>query len=700
MQRIVAIILGAVILFTSCVKSSVQDSDGHYGIDDFFEYSEGHFFISDAISVYPHDSNVYVVSENCVSKRKFSEQNESISISDQKADSLYVDNKGIYLLSNNCLVFLSHDNELKNTYPVPYSTETDISPVFAVSGTRILMAYQHRTGETDPTFGFELTESVCMEIDTVTGESRKIEMPDSTSLSGIKRIFPATEGFLISAWYNYTGLQETGAVVKYDENAEIIAVCQADEYDASANMLYSLYGWGADLYVNRWVPDSEENSVCLSVDMEKHLTGVADAAGIDRDFDYIADALFCTGQDYLIWDNETKVLSVYGKPIQTEENTLTVLYSADQVNEEARYFAAKADFCIDIVSYDAARFGDVLRMKLLAGDKDFDVVYLGDTGRSLTPSILNYSLFLPLENYETLTSNMEQYMDGVTDLMTWNGHLYGVPHRVSSFAVEVSEKYTGKDLPAITDEWTQEDFWNICEKAADTLRGNQVIARSDVIWQMLLTPVIEDGITAGSIDSGAVLTLLENLKSYTEAGILSGMGAGYEVLLNPVNIPADPRFVPGVSEDSKIVSQPLYNGQKYGSADGYVFVNHLTEKSDLAVRYLEMITSPDNLRLVTNDRSLMLKDSGEYRTRSWGGRHTEGERNAYNYKEYTLSEENKRINDAADSIMTGIRPSLYAMNEEFTDAVRDVIDRMLVGEISHETAAEEIVQEAEYRFLE
>ncbi len=693
------LILILLLILTACGAEKTEPTpqpNPAYSADDI---PDGHYRIENAADLYPFGTGIYTCGEG-ISVLETDAEMPCRFLSDQPADRIFVNDDGIYALTHGAVNLLSHEGDPLASYPIPYTTERDSNPVFAVSGSRILLAYQRDTGETDAVFRFPITEPVCMEIDTVTGESHPIEMPDSTSFAGISRIFPSGEGFLMSARYNYTGLQETGAVVKYDEKAEIIASRQADEYDAASDMLYSLYGWESDLYITQWSPESEENSVCLSVDMEKHLSGVADAAGIDMDFEYRADMLFCTGRDYLIWDAETGVLSVYGKPEQTEENTLTVLYSADQVTDEARYFAARADFCIDIVTYDAARFGDALRMKLLAGATDFDVVYMGDAGAALTPSVLTYNLFLPLENYETLTSNMELYMDGVTDLMTWNGHLYGVPHRMSAFAVEVSEKYPENDLPDIPDAWTQEDFWNICERAADILRGNQVIARSNIIWRMLLIPIIEEGIGNGRIDSDAVLTLMKNLKTYTDAGVMSTKGAGYEVLLDPVNIPADTQFIPSVSENSTLVSPPLYNGQKYGSAGGYVFVNHLTEKPEMAVRYLEMITSPDNLRLVTNDKSLMLKDSDGYYTRNWGGRHTEGERNAFNEETYALSDENRRINDAADSAMTGIRPSLYAMNEGFTDAVREIVDWMLAGEITPETAADEIVREAEYRFME
>ena len=400
---------------------------------------DGHYRLENAADLYPYENRIYTCGDGVSVFEPEGETAEHV-IPDQSAMRIYVNADGIYTLLDGVVDLFSHDGTPRASWAVPYRRDTDSSPAFAVSGTRILLAYQRDTGETDAVFGFPITEPVCMEIDTATGESRQIEMPDSTSLAGISRIFPSGEGFLISAWYNYTGLQETGVMVKYDEKAEITASHQADEYDAATGMLYSLYGWESDLYVTRWSPDAEENSVCLSVDMEKHLTGVADAAGIDMDFEYRADMLFCTGQDYLIWDAETGVLSVYGKPDEREDNTLTVLYSADQITDEARYFAARTDFCIDIVTYDTARFGDALRMKLLAGDTDFDVVYMGEAGAALTPSVLNYNLFLPLENCETLTSNMELYMDGVTDLMTWNGHLYGVPYRVSAFAMEVSEK--------------------------------------------------------------------------------------------------------------------------------------------------------------------------------------------------------------------------------------------------------------------
>ncbi len=682
----------------ACTTANGGETDGNkeYNVKDI---PDGHYDLNDVTAVYPQNGTLYVLGES-VGCYNFNEGMVYTLISECEADAVYTDESGVYLLCENQVTLLSDSGEFLAEYAVDYEPETDMDPVFAVNGKRILLAYNRQNGEKDETFGIEITIPVCTEINTVNGNLREIQLPDSAALSGISGIYPNKEGFLLCTRYRYGGLQETCVVIEYDENAEIIAERQADTYSAPENMFYTLSAWQSDLYITKWAPDSEESRVCLSVNLEEHITGVAETAGIDREFEYIPGELFCTGQDYLIWDPVTQVLSVYGKSARTEENTLTVLYSSDQGTDEARYLAARADFSIDIVTYDADRFADILRMKLLAGETDFDVVYMSEAGAALTPSILSYNLFLPLEKYETVTSNLNLCFDGVTDLITWNGHLYGIPQRVTAFAVEVSEKYSETGLPAIADTWNQEDFWKICETAADKLRGNQVITRSNVIWQILLIPIIEDGVRVGRIDSKAVRSLMENLKAYTDIGVMSTKGVGYEILLDPLNIPADPRFTPGVSENSTIVPPPLYSGQKYGSVKGYVFVNRLTEKPESAVRYLEMITSPDNLRLVTNDRSLMLKDSDGYYTRNWGGKHTEGEKNVFQDKNYVLSAENRKINEYAVSAMAGIHPSLYAMDEKFTDTAQDIIGRMLNGEITPQSAADEIVREAEYRFME
>lgn len=105
---------------------------------------------------------------------------------------------------------------------------------------------------------------------------------------------------------------------------------------------------------------------------------------------------------------------------------LVVVVSRSDVTEE---YDEDYDITVDMKYYNGGLFTDKMRLKMLAGDNDYDVVLLeGDT--TLLPQILKYDLYLHLENYDNITSGFDKMIDGLDELMTYNGHLFGIPYVV------------------------------------------------------------------------------------------------------------------------------------------------------------------------------------------------------------------------------------------------------------------------------
>ena len=124
--------------------------------------------------------------------------------------------------------------------------------------------------------------------------------------------------------------------------------------------------------------------------------------------------------------------------------------------EEENKIAANAK------GYAHDKFVDNLRLKLLAGDDDYDVVML-EHADELLASILNYNLYLPLEAYDSISSGFDKYFDGVRDVMSYDGHIFGIPYYLTAYGL-TTEGDTGSTLDKLSTDYTLDDFWKLCEE--------------------------------------------------------------------------------------------------------------------------------------------------------------------------------------------------------------------------------------------
>ena len=79
---------------------------------------------------------------------------------------------------------------------------------------------------------------------------------------------------------------------------------------------------------------------------------------------------------------------------------------------------------------------------------------------SLLASILNYNLYLPLEAYDSISSGFDKYFDGVRDVMSYDGHIFGIPYYLTV------EGFTSEDntIDKLSPDYTLDDFWKLCEE--------------------------------------------------------------------------------------------------------------------------------------------------------------------------------------------------------------------------------------------
>ena len=108
---------------------------------------------------------------------------------------------------------------------------------------------------------------------------------------------------------------------------------------------------------------------------------------------------------------------------------------------------------------------DKLKIKLLAGDNDFDI-YPAE-GYHLR---LDYPMYEPLEGYDCITEQFDLMYDEIRQICTQDGHIFGVASRidVNNNVMQCNDalfEELGLEIPEYG--WTYEDFYELKVKAAE-----------------------------------------------------------------------------------------------------------------------------------------------------------------------------------------------------------------------------------------
>ncbi len=164
-------------------------------------------------------------------------------------------------------------------------------------------------------------------------------------------------------------------------------------------------------------------------------------------------------------------ISVVNEFTSVEEGVTTVkllyLHKTDGYMENLVYIL-KRDHDIQLEVTTIAE--DKLKLKLLAGESDFDL-YVGamqDGGTYLTNTlILDYPVYEPLENFPQIMEQMDGLFEDVVRLCSHDGHIFGVPksfyimNTMLSYDAELLEEL-GVTLPDA--DWTLADFYELAKE--------------------------------------------------------------------------------------------------------------------------------------------------------------------------------------------------------------------------------------------
>ena len=360
-------------------------------------------------------------------------------------------------------------------------------------------------------------------------------------------------------------------------------------------------------------------------------------------------------------------------------------------------FEEENKIAVNAKGYAHDKFVENLRLKLLAGDDDYDVVML-EHADELLASILNYNLYLPLEAYDSISSGFDGCFDGVRDVMSYNGHIFGIPYYLTV------EGFTSEDntIDKLSSDYTLDDFWKLCEKFGSSRLMFCTTLTNHKPFYYIISSILEDGMRKGDISRDTILECIETYMKYRKAGSLN---------LNP---PGDGplRIIGGIGgtlssnfdeRDYKgLRSLPTYDGKRYVNIESMAYINSKTKNTDLAVQYLSMLVSDDYLAWITEyQKSYLAKDKDSYFCFSPEPNKLENE-----YRRTKLSGEenfymrgcNPFLVNNGEDIFVNAAPRIYTGSLE--DMINEVYDGLNEGKLTAEEAADKIYSEASYQLME
>ena len=701
-------------LFGCKVSDSPADDERRYACDAI---PEGIYYFEDEPDVvYPYGNKFYEASYNTGNvgyrEPESMEYHLLYNVGDA-ADDIYVDESGIYTVGGHVVYHIDFDGNVIEKTELPEFEVVQDGYCIAASENYITVCYRY-VKENGKDF-----ENKIYVIDRKTNEITQYDYQKSQDNDTLGRIIPTSNGgkFVVigtSQAYNFDAA--TGKIELLYERAN----SHSNDYSKNDNCLYFFekYMSGEINFGRTQLPDGEKTTV-RSTDCEyfyPEIKSLVEDAGKEAN-DIWFSGIFYTESGYILWDSMNKVICVFPEKVNDTGEEITVLYRyspstavTSMPDYEVEFgwmsgamtrmntqFEEENKIAVNAKGYAHDKFVENLRVKLLAGDDDYDVVMLEHTDELLA-SILNYNLYLPLEAYDSISSGFNKYFDGVRDVMSYDGHIFGIPYYLTV------EGFTSEDntIDKLSSDYTLDDFWKLCEEFGSSRLMFCTTLTNHKPFYYIISSILEDGMKKGDISRDTLLECIETYMKYRKAGSLN---------LNP---PGDGplRIIGGIGgtlssnfdeRDYKgLRSLPTYDGKRYVNIESMAYINSKTKNTDLAVQYLSMLVSDDYLAWITEyQKSYLAKDKDSYFCFSPEPNKLENE-----YRRTKLSGEenfymrgcNPFLVENGGDLFVNAAPRIYTGSLE--DMINEVYDGLNEGKLTAEEAADKIYSEASYQLME
>ena len=719
MKKIIFTLLIVLTAFVSCSKDTGNIKD------IFLKYScdaipEGVYYIEDQpIAVYPYDNKFYEISYDSGNVGYREPENMEyhllFNVGEEYAEDIFVDSEGVYTVGDHAVYFIDLSGNLKNKIDLPELETYNCRYCIAASEKYITACCRYNT-ESDEEY-----KSVIYVINRDTNEITIYDYKKYNSSDKLEKIIPAKEDEFVLFGnyqvYNFNALNGKTELLYDGSNAYEM------DYSAKDNCLYfTNAAISSSIIIGKiQLPDGDV-SVTRSIDLEyifPKIKSCVEATGGTAVTPWCGD-VFCTESGYIVWESGNSTACVFSEKVNDTGEEVTVVYRCSQsietmlkANFDTEFgsmngvmsrmntqFEEENKIAVNAKGYAYDKFVENLRIKLLAGDDDYDVVML-EHADELLASILNYGLYLPLETYESISSGFDKYFDGVRDVMSYDGHIYGIPYYLTAYGF-TSETDTKDTLDKLSYDYTIDDFWNLCEEFGSTRIMFCTELTNKKPFYYIISSIIEDGMRKGEISRDTLLECIETYMKYREAGSLNLNipGNGPLRIIGGIGGTLDAKFEE--REYKTLRSLPSYDGKRYIDVKSMAYINSKTKNADLAAEYLSMLVSDDYLPWCSNyDKSYLAKDVNSYFYLS----HGEDEL-ATEYKKIKvpagendyMSECNAFLVENGENLFTNAAPRIYTGCLE--DMINEVYNGLNDGKLTAEEAADKIYYEASYQLME
>ena len=716
MKKVSLILLMIFMLVLICGCSTIGDNSSKYNCNAI---PEGVYYFDDSpLVVYPYDNKFYEATyiDGNIGYREPENMEYHLlyNVGEEYVCDMYVDSTGIYTVGDHVVYHIDFDGNIIDEIALP-DFETFISDYSITANEKYIAICYHYNTESGEKF-----KNVIYVIDRNTNEITTYDYKKFKDGDTLEKILPTSkenEFILVGNYQVYTFDASNG---KYELLYDGVNAFEID-YSPKENRLYFIHDILSSSSLELGsitVPEGEKN-IARILELEyfyPKIKAEVEENGGTAAGPWLYD-VFYTESGFIVWEQENHVMLVKPEKVNDTGEKITVLYrymppvtTMLQSNYETEFgwmrgamtrmntqFEEENKIAVNAKGYAHDKFVDNLRLKLLAGDDDYDVVMLEHTDELLA-SILNYNLYLPLEAYDSISSGFNKYFDGVRDVMSYDGHIFGIPYYLTV------EGFTSEDntIDKLSSDYTLDDFWKLCEEFGSSRLMFCTTLTNHKPFYYIISSILEDGMRKGDISRDTILECIETYMKYRKAGSLN---------LNP---PGDGplRIIGGIGgtlssnfdeRDYKgLRSLPTYDGKRYVNIESMAYINSKTKNTDLAVQYLSMLVSDDYLAWITEyQKSYLAKDKDSYFCFSPEPNKLENE-----YRRTKLSGEenfymrgcNPFLVNNGEDIFVNAAPRIYTGSLE--DMINEVYDGLNEGKLTAEEAADKIYSEASYQLME
>lgn len=716
LHGLIVILLLNSILFMSCgshngTPHDEQISENSYKMSDL---TDGFYVLSENdTAIYPYENRIYAAnSENGgIGYYDPASEMEYTKIADYSADNIWVDDETIVLLHDDVVTMMDMTGNVFSEWKIDLSEGQINRSELCGSKERIFAVLRTKAENTD-------TQTFAVTIDRTDGNVTTTELTGDYHLYSLMSVsHEKNNSFIILATYRYAnGNTLYPGVFRYDTDTAILEYLYDFEGETNADYVdgkvYSFTDSMTVLQLAETSNQGEDVSILRNIGYDTFYKQFNVAIGTENENMHYT-SLYCTGHDYIIWNGEQHVMAVYSLDAPADGQTLNVIYPITEmtndrvekayvgdVEYDMMWFEEQENCVIKAQMYPVTEYADRLRMKLLAGEEDMDIIYATNCEEGdLLSAILRYQLYLPLENYSSITENFSAFADGVREYMTYEGHLIGVPYQFGTQGFIVTEEYKNLGLPVPETDWTLDDFFAICEDAAEFCGDDVALSPLPQSW--IIKSLIQNSCAEGAVDYDLIFDTVAKIYHYYKEGLFASYNNAETFLLNDrVNIPAQSWTYYSSEYFSTVVPAPTVGGKRYAPLSSFTFIYEKSLNVDLAVKYLTMLSSGEFAAKIDDGKTYFMKAPDSYFYLIWeDGWNGQYEKFTWNKETEELRGDNGKLVEITSEVFPGT--SIQTIDDTETDQkLNEVFDQLFMDAITVEEATEMIVSFVKYRYFE